>query len=221
LAGLTDIERHTANTDLVVTHDVAEQLVNRFSDSPTMDQSDRNLLWILQRSIEIELKHRLFLSLSPDEAKYYEQTQPLFGAEVQDTFPEIQVDVEEAGKCLALGRYTACVFHLMRVMELGVQRFGRELGVEERLTRENPWGTILNAVNGKLKERYEGNQDQKMTAERKAERDSHAETIVYLRNVKNAWRNPTMHPAATYTEEQAKQIFDSVRAFICDFTKKS
>jgi hypothetical protein len=65
------------------------------------------------------------------------------------------------------------------VMGLGVQRFGRELGVEERLTRENPWGTILNAVNGKLKERYEGNQDQKMTAERKAERDSHAEIIVW------------------------------------------
>src|SRR5271169_6002061 len=44
----------------------------------------------------------------------------------------VETDKPEAlaiGKCLALGRPTAAVFHLMPVMEIGVQRFGADLGV--------------------------------------------------------------------------------------------
>ena len=39
-------------------------------------------------------------------------------------------DIAEAGKCLGVGRPTASVFHLMRVMEIGVPRFGDVLGVK-------------------------------------------------------------------------------------------
>jgi hypothetical protein len=39
-------------------------------------------------------------------------------------------DISEAAQCLALNRPTACVFHLMRVMETGVQILGNRLGIQ-------------------------------------------------------------------------------------------
>lgn len=38
----------------------------------------------------------------------------------------------------------------------------------------------------------------------------------HLYSVKVAWRNEVMHPKQTYTLEQARGIFDSVRIFMVD-----
>ncbi|HWN42015.1 MAG TPA: hypothetical protein VNW71_07310, partial [Thermoanaerobaculia bacterium] len=70
----------------------------------------------LQRSIERELRSNLFLHVGENERRYYEGRHQ-FGEGVAAAFPSAVIDIEEAGKCYALSRYTACVFHLMRVME--------------------------------------------------------------------------------------------------------
>jgi len=78
--------------------------------------------------LERELNHRFFLYLTEEEAAQFRSAQP-FGPEVASAFPAIvNVELCEASKCLALGRHTACVFHLMRVMEAAVQVFGKKLG---------------------------------------------------------------------------------------------
>jgi hypothetical protein len=41
-------------------------------------------------------------SLFLGEIGYYSQPEPLVGQEVPDKYPRMQVDVEEAGKCLVL-----------------------------------------------------------------------------------------------------------------------
>jgi kynurenine formamidase len=51
-------------------------------------------------------------------------------------------DIQEASKSFAVGRFTACVFHLMRVMELGVQALGKKPGVSN--AHEIEWQKILN-----------------------------------------------------------------------------
>ena len=66
---------------------------------------------------------------------YYRPAEPLFGAAVEAKFPEMSEDISEAGKCLALNRATASVFHLMRIMEIAVQRFGDKIGVALAKTR--------------------------------------------------------------------------------------
>jgi GAF domain-containing protein len=66
--------------------------------------------------LERELNGRFFLYLSEEEAALFQSTQPL-GQEVASAFPvTVNAELSEASKCLALGRYTACVFHLMHVM---------------------------------------------------------------------------------------------------------
>jgi hypothetical protein len=41
---------------------------------------------------------------------------------------------------------------------------------------------------------------------------SHCHANLY--HVKQAWRNPTMHPRETYTQEQAREVFATVRTFM-------
>src|SRR5579859_3823509 len=60
-------------------------------------------------------------------AKYYCDTK-LFGEEVDNRLPAVATDISEAGKCFATARWTAAVFHLMRVMEVGVQELATKIG---------------------------------------------------------------------------------------------
>ena len=89
-----------------------------------------------------------FMFVPPERAAYYDQPE-LFGKEVNAKFPDIQFDVVEAGNCYAAGRGTAVVFHLMRIMETGVQAFGTKLKV--KLAGEKNWQNILDEVNKAIK----------------------------------------------------------------------
>ena len=109
-----------------------------------------------------------------------------------------------------LARYTACVFHLMRVMEISVQHLGRKLKIPN--TDEHEWQTILNNVNGAIKRL--SNPPTRITAKQKAVRDKYAQAAVYLENVKNAWRNNVMHPKASYTDEEAEEVFRTVKVYM-------
>ncbi len=85
------------------------------------------------------------MQIPESRVKYYQQAQ-LFGEQVDKKFKALRGEIAEAGKCFAAGRDTATVFHLMRVMEVGVQRLGKKLGVPD--TKEKEWQIILNSVNG-------------------------------------------------------------------------
>ena len=45
-------------------------------------------------------------------------------------------------------------------------------------------------------------------------RDNWSQVHANLYHVKQAWRNDTMHPKATYTEEEAREVFDAMKAFM-------
>ncbi len=157
----------------------------------------------LDNRIQDALTNEWFLHVTPTLVPYY-QDQKLFGADVELKFPTMSEDIAEAGKCLALGRHTAVVFHLMRVMEIAVQDFGDKLGIA--LVSEKNWHTILEEVNKAIK-----GLDQKSPQTK-----AYAEASAHLYNVKLCWRNEVMHPKQTYTEEEARAIFSAVETFICD-----
>jgi len=56
--------------------------------------------------------------------------QPLFSAAAQAAFPSAGMDIVEAGRCIALGRNNAAIYHLMQVAEVGV----RALAWDRRVT---------------------------------------------------------------------------------------
>lgn len=155
----------------------------------------------LESTIAAEMADKSFMFVPPERAAYYDQPE-LFGKEVNAKFPDIQFDVVEAGNCYAAGRGTAVVFHLMRIMETGVQAFGTKLKV--KLAGEKNWQNILDEVNKAIKAL---NPKDRGTVEM-----SQASANLYA--VKLAWRNEVMHPKDTYTLEEADNLIRQVRIFM-------
>lgn len=169
-------------------------------------QSDE-LLWVvreLQQRVQDELSERFFLYIPPEDAGFYKNADGSLAGPVLDKWPRLAEDSSEASKCFALGRHTACVFHLMRVMEFGVQQFGRKLGV--KLSEEKRWQTILDQTNSIIK-----GMDQKLP-----ETKALSSVASNLYHVKAAWRNEVMHPKGTYTREESFALIGAVKAFITE-----
>lgn len=90
--------------------------------------SMRDDLRELRRRFADDLKSEFFLHLSSKEAALYKSPE-LDWDKVIRRFPKTQIDVEESGKCFALGRYAASLFHVLLVAEYGVVSLATLLGV--------------------------------------------------------------------------------------------
>lgn len=175
------------------------------SSTPMKLETMKRRLATIQETAADELESRVVLALMPGKADYYNETQ--FPDLVQQHFSSAVFDMREAGKCFALNRNTACVFHLMRVMEAGLRALGKKCKVTES---HNPsWDTILRKIDSQLQTKR-----LQRAVWWKGSNDFLAEASAKLHAVKDAWRNPTMHVGAKHTEEEAQEIFDAVRGFM-------
>jgi hypothetical protein len=152
------------------------------------------------------------LILPPEMAKYYDPQSPLFGEEVHFQFPVAAYEIEEAAKCLAVGRSTAAVFHLMRVMEVGIHAVARCLGVPDPVKgADKNWGVILKRIQAARSAKGSSTQGTWNVPTDDAYFDAAHAT---LDAVRNAWRNTTMHVENKYTAEEAEHILVAVRGFM-------
>ena len=120
-------------------------------------------------------------------------------------------DIEEASKCLACGRATATVFHLMRVMEHGLKATSNELGIPYAPS----WESHLDQIKRKIEVKWKNK-----TPEEKKDEPFFRDVLATLQIVKISWRNPTMHIVNHYTIEQAQEIFNAVKAFMRHLSTK-
>jgi biotin carboxylase len=87
-------------------------------------------------------------------------------------------------------------------MEVGVQEFGKKLGVP--LVNEKNWQNILDPLNKAIKSLpHKGPGTVEMS-----------EASANLYAVKLAWRNEVMHPNDKYTLEEAKNLIGQVKLFM-------
>jgi hypothetical protein len=163
----------------------------------------------LVHRIDDELRAKSYFEMSADLVSYHDSPH-LFGEQVDNAFPSVIVDIEEAGKCYAMARNTACVFHLMRVMEVGLCALGKSLNNPALDPRRNPsWDSILKKCDDEL---------QKPKIDRSPEWQINdtffSQATANLRAVKDAWRNPTMHVEAKYDNDKAIDVWNATRAFM-------
>jgi len=136
----------------------------------------------------------------------YMLTNPaLFGDSVADAFPSATFDIAEAGKCLAFGRGTACVFHCMRALEIGLRVLADAMGIPYAPS----WESYLRQISAQVARDWK-EKDPKW----KAKEPFYTSVAADLATVKNAWRNPTMHVRGVYTEERASEIFNATKSFM-------
>lgn len=152
-------------------------------------------------SDELE-KHHAYI-VAPREGELIDSGIGLFGLEVVEALPSIRRDVAEAARCRAYELWTASVMHMMRVAEVGVAALADHLSTP----RGSSWGSTI------------ANLQQTLDQQRKAKGDPAlkqwaSETATYLNFVKDAFRNPAMHPEMSFDRDQAISIYDNTRAFM-------
>lgn len=167
----------------------------------------------LREMIGFELKSKTFVYIPSERTKYFDISSPPFGISVHNRFPALATDIEHASLCLGCGLPTAAVCHLMRIMEDGVRDIATKLVVLPPLSGTEPWGAVLDRINQRIAVLPT------TTAVEREEKNDASERAVYLKHVKDAWRNPTMHPDRLYTPEEAEGIFVAVKNFMQQLAK--
>jgi hypothetical protein len=158
----------------------------------------------LRSRIEDQLSQRFFFFVQPSLADYYQVAQQ-FGSDVEIRFPGAIDDIEGAAKCLALGQGTACVLHLMRVVEVGLKAIAKSLGIPYAPS----WESYLNQIQSKI-----SLPRKKKTAKWKKAEAFYRDVSGDLVTIKQAFRNPTMHVVRKYSADEAEEVFRAVRTFM-------
>lgn len=124
----------------------------------------------------------------------------VFSSVIFAKFDAARRDFAEARRCLGFGRPTASVFHMMRSMEVVVGELAAAIGVTNI---EKEWGKLLADFDAKIKDMPKSEEKKKWSEARSN-----------LWHVKEAWRNPTMHPRQLYSQHEAEEIYAAVHQFV-------
>lgn len=209
LPGLQNIKLGLQELDLkysVMQLDRLADALEKDSSSSRLAGTYVEIIEQLNFRIEDELRGCFFLEINANQVKFYEPIEPLFGTPVDDAFPSASPEIEEAGRCLAVGRYSAAVFHLMRTLEVGLNSLAAAMSVP---FRDANWQTIIEQIQSKIRGMSKND-----GPDWKVDEQFYSEAAVHFRVLKNAWRNYAMHLHERYDEERAHDIWNSVRGFM-------
>lgn len=189
------------DSGLTFTASLLDRYGHACNSAPMAGQLEHAIRECLDR-LRDELVDPRFYAVSPSKLEFVKRYPPFFPAEVTSAFQTAEKDLSEAALCYAFERNTACVFHLMRALEIVLKAFAERLGA--RFEPKN-WGKILSYIEDKI-----GN----------SRNSEDAEILVQLGNIKNAWRNPTMHVERDYNADQAFDILRTTRNFMVHIAKR-
>ena len=198
--------RITAET----TRELIEELENkshRHNFQWLMDQ-----VKVIQGLSKKEIDGKAFFYVPAERIKFFPKVKDphIFGNSVGVAFPSAMFDIAESGACLALDRGSACVFHLMRALEIGLSVLGSKFGVS--LAHTN-WAPAIEEIENKIREMHK-DPAWKSLPDCKQQQEFYAQAASHFGILKDAWRNYTMHVRGKYTEEEAESIFENVKGFL-------
>jgi hypothetical protein len=165
------------------------------------------------RAFEKDLSKIVFVPIAYNRHQYFEK-EHLFGHAVTIAFPSAAAEIKSAGNCLAAELHTAAVFHLMRVVEVGLRAIAKRLRVRvgNGPLDYQTWGTIINGIQSALNT---------STPPNSAGLKKRAKFLEFSSGVmgefnafKDLWRNNVMHTRDSYDEHQAMSAFNHVRGFM-------
>lgn len=144
-----------------------------------------------------------FFYVKPDKLKWFENTE-IAGEQFKANFPKANTELIEAGNCLAVARHTACIFHLMRALEIGLVALEARLGIPRpQHPADKTWGRTLGRISDKIAEK-----DKSPPANWATERIFFDKARALLAAVKAPLRDDTMHVETTYDEQGAISVFN-------------
>lgn len=202
---LFGVKKACEDADLPVTSSMVSKLVETVQTEAFDIEALEDRYTQIHAVMRNELSLRVCLIVDPSRVHFFQE--PLDGwGDVLAKFPSCAVDIEEASKCLALNRSTACVFHSMRVVEAGLEALAKALGIPYEYKN---WDPVLKQLAHIAETEY-----QKLEDRWKGQRQKFLDARERLTAIKDALRNPTMHVRGTFTEEMAEDVYRSARGFM-------
>jgi hypothetical protein len=190
-----------------------KELHDTGKDRPALVVSTK-LECILDGVLE-NLQHRMFMYVPADQATYWNNSK-MFGPEFLVVFPFAAVlELVEAGNCFTAARYTACVFHYMRVAEHGLRILARSVKV--KLTdkgRPQPieyatWDKVIQGIRARIadirKKPHGPKKEQKL--------QFYSDAADHCEYMKDIWRNETAHTRRLYKKPETLGVINRVRDF--------
>jgi hypothetical protein len=165
----------------------------------------------LNGDIHRELAKHNFFQVRVGGEQYLESGN-LFGNDVFENFKSARKNIKDAGNCFALGLYTACVFHLMRVAEHGLRAlaYDRRIKVPRGPIELATWDDIIKELE-KVESAIQG---YPKTLAREAQFEFYHGAMMEFKRFKNLFRNRVMHAREDYDAHDAKGAFDHVKEFM-------
>jgi hypothetical protein len=202
------IVAHGAYVGLLQTVQAAAEARSQLVSDISVDRI-RDLILYVSNTLRHELPHKEFLYVDPSVASLYQA--PLKGWEVAVAkIDDIEFDVIEAGKCLALARSTACVFHLMRVAEIGLRHLARRLRVKLPKTSIllAEWQALLQGMDSRLATlrnlpKARRGRDEMITY--------YSQLRLEFTAIRDVWRNHVSHARECYDAREALRAYDHVQ----------
>lgn len=204
---LGELQRECEKVDLPMTLAQLKRIRESLGDGSfgTFAHMNQQLQELMNRMWD-ELDTNYFYQIESSKSKYYEEPEGKIGSEISKSFPSAALELIDASKCYAVGRATACVFHSMRALEVGLACMARVFGVSADHTN---WQNIIEQTEAKIR-------DMPKTKPKnwKEDQEFYSQAASYFMVLKDAWRNYTAHMRGRYGEEEALRVMDNVLGFM-------
>lgn len=192
----------------------------------------------LHRRMEDELRKEWFLYIHKEKSVSFDSDRFL-GPEVFDCFPSLRSELREAGSAYAVGLNTACVFHLMRVVQIGANALARQMKAKQYFTvittvngrkvqKRKPmelceWKVLIDGMTKALRRMEQGSSS---SVAKKKTLAYYAEAVQTFALFKDAWRNNVSHAndlesgQRLYQAGETEDIVKNVRHFMRHLAKR-
>jgi hypothetical protein len=160
-------------------------------------------------ALHAEIKEKVFAFI-PDHKKKYFWPKKFLSEPLATAFPSARNELREAGKCFAVDRNTAAVFHCMRAIEIGLRAMATDL----QITFDVPldlvdWEGIIRKIESKIA----GMKDRAKSGEKDEDQHFYSNAAMQFRYFKDGFRVRVAHTRATYDESQALGVIEHAVTF--------
>jgi hypothetical protein len=190
--------------DLIAAPRFIRQILSRLSDMSYM-RLHENIIQLREMIIG-ELKE-VFLIFIPNERHIWLEKAKAEYNQILQSFPSALDDCQEAAFCYACGRYTAAVFHAMRILEYGLGALSKEVGLTFDVQQ---WYDIINQIEKKIKEA----QNRPKSLDKSDHLQFLSEAAKEFTYFKDGWRNYVSHGRSKYDGPQALSALNHVKTFM-------
>lgn len=176
----------------------------------TIVRLHENLLQ-LQEMLINEIKEVFLVFIPREKSIWLKKEENDIDPQLIKSFRSSIDDFNEAVLCYVCGRYTASVFHSMRILEYGLKAIAKDINL--KFYRQN-WGKIIQKIKNEIDKEIKTLSNQPKDSARTERLKFLSKAAQEFTYFKDGWRNYVMHSEDKYDEQQALSIFNHVKAFM-------